>query len=74
MNEVKRMGRKKLDDGDKRDKSVTSYVTASEEEAINLLGADYGGASNAIRRAIALLVMAKRPDLSKLLRSDLTRD
>lgn len=74
MSESKRMGRKKLDDGDKRDKSVTSYVTASEEEAINLLGADYGGASNAIRRAIALLVMAKRPDLSKLLRSDLTRD
>jgi hypothetical protein len=73
MTEAKKMGRKRMDDAEKRDKSITSYVTASEEEVVNLLGADYGGASNAIRRAIALLVTIKRPDLAPKLRSDLTK-
>jgi hypothetical protein len=73
MTDTKPHGRKRLGDPDRRDKSVTAYVTAGEEEAVNLLGADYGGASNAIRTAIALLVTLKRPDLAPKLRSDLTR-
>lgn len=74
MSEVKKMGRPPwLNQGERRDKAVSVYVTNDELTAINLLGTDYeyAGVSDAIRRAIAFLITTKHPALEKYLRRDL---
>lgn len=73
MNEATKMGRKRLDVAEKRDRAAVVYLTKDEEIAVNLLGTDYGysSASDAVRKAVAFLIQAKYPALQKYLRRDL---
>jgi hypothetical protein len=50
-------------------------VTPGEKAAIDLLATEYGysGASDALRRSLALLIATKHNELAKYLRNDLTR-
>lgn len=74
MTQPKKMGRKPFEQqGKRRLKKISSYVTVDEESAVNHLGTDYqyAGISEAIRYAVAFLIRHKHPELLPKLRDDL---
>jgi len=58
-----------------RNKKLVAYGTASEAEALAKLGSDYSyqGASDVMRRALALFIHANHPELKTFLRPDLDK-
>lgn len=69
------MTRRTKDPQDKRNIQVRMSVTPGEKAAIDLLATEYGysGASDALRRSLALLIATKHNELQKYLRNDLTK-
>ena len=58
-----------------RNRKLVAYGTAGEFEALQKLGADYSyqGASDVMRRALALFIVTKHPELRGSLSPDLAR-
>lgn len=70
---TRREGRK-LPDESRRNIQRSAYFTAGETKALEKLasGSVYESDSDVLRKAFALLVSVKHPELLKMLREDLT--